>query len=314
MLLQNMKLTGMKVMFPTIGEATVNAQIMHISMSADSKELVLGLKFEEASDAFKNVVVKYLLNFSNESVEGDINSLRSAGFKPKSIKSHIDFSFVESVEEYQQVLAVRLEAYQRAGKIESSAAAVDMSDITDLSSKIVLAKHRGKVVGSVRLTVCLSDRDRFELDSSLKLSDKLDRKKTVEVSRLCVAASFENTDLVLGLIERCTEFCIKAGIETAITSCVQEMLPYYKKLGFYPTGEKFFLKTLNNLPHYLLIHQSKTHRSAKGMNPVYWFFAYRSIVKHMNQFGFGSALPWWKEVYARLLIGVFKQLSKKKKR
>ncbi len=271
---------------PTVGQILLHSKITYVYPDFESNQFIVGIQFDEMPSDSEKQLVKYLINFSENSGSHALQSLKTAGLSPKFVKTHLDYSFASCLEDYQRVLVLRHQAYCRAGKIANTSSPKEMSDLYDLHSKIIVSRHQGEIVGSVRMTFCSRSGDQFELDNSIKLPRNLDRNSTVEISRLCVDARFENTDLVLGLIERCTELTAKMGVRFAITSCVKEMIPYYKKLGFFPTGRVFELKTLNNIPHSLLMHDCRSNRSSFGMNPVYWYFAYKNIGDHMRRLGF----------------------------
>lgn len=263
----------------------LQCEVVYVTPDPKSQQLYLGLKFLSLPDqATQAELIKFLLSYGVFQSEDPLKWMKAAGFKPKSIKGQFDFSFAHSLEEYQAVLDLRLAAYSRAGKIGEITDRSKMADVFDLNSRIVIAKYRGKVIGSVRLTTCSQPNDRYELEDSIKIPSKYKRHETVEISRLCVDDSAQGSDLVLGLIERCTEYCAKMGIRYVITSCVEEMLDYYKKIAFYPTGLKFTLSTLNGIPHYFLSHDCKHHRFAKNINPLAWHFAYRRMLEHLSRF------------------------------
>ncbi len=285
-LLRGSQLKDLQIYFPTIGMAVVDADVQHLRQDAQGPGIRIGVWFTKVDGAFAPSVIKYLLNFGDFSGPASIQTIRRAGFSPKRLKTHIQFGTVKSPEDYRQVLELRKLAYTRSGKMDPNTSTDSMSDIYDLNSKIIVARHRGEVVGSVRITFCAKEADRFELDASIELPKNLNRGRTAEISRLCVSDDFENTDLVLGLFERGTELVNKAGIEHIITSCIEEMLPFYKKIAFYPTGKRFQLATLNNIPHYLLLHDCRSHQVSFRLNPVYWHYTFRNIVGHLSRFGF----------------------------
>jgi hypothetical protein len=275
----------LEIFLPTAGSVKVKAKVTYVQQEIDSTDITLGVTFLETSRDFKNKLAKYLLTFGIAPRNSAIDNIKATGVKLKYVKSHIDFTCVTTVEEYHEVLELRRQAYSRAEKVQSNVAVSAMSDIFDLNSIIIIAKHHGKTVGSVRMTFCKNPGDSFELDSSIQIPESIPRTQAAEVSRLCVSDDFQSTDLVLGLIERCTEMIAKTGAQYAISSCVEEMVEYYKKLGFFTTGLTFTLKTLNNIPHYFMIHDARSNRFAYKMNPIYWFYSYSNIVSHLRKFG-----------------------------
>jgi predicted N-acetyltransferase YhbS len=303
-LLKGAVLEKLEILLPTVGVVHATAKILSVTTNDDKSELRLGVRFTEVGPQFGQLVSKYLLGFGVFMEESPLNALRSAGFSPKYLKTHVDFSHVTTDDEYAQVLQLRREAYGRAKKIEEDTRADDMKDIFDFNSLILIAKVKDQVVGSVRLTYCKHPNDEFELDHSIEIPNWIPRGQSVEISRLCVRTDFEHTDLVLGLIERCTEMANKMGMQYVISSCVDSMVPYYKKLGFKITELTFELKTLNNLLHYFILHDLRAGHRSYGMNPLYWNFTYKNISSYLKKFGFIPTKPmnFFKRKYLDLVL------------
>lgn len=295
----------LEIALPSIGTVNARAVIRRSAMD-EAKRLQLGCQFENLDMESEHRLVQFLMLFGEGATDCSIQSARSAGFKPKFLKGQMDYSLVKNIEEYQEVLSLRAVAYSRAGKISASTSPEAMADVFDLNSRIIVAKHRGRVVGSIRLTFCRQPEDKFELDASVTLPKNLDRLRTVEVSRLCVSSAFEHTDLVLGLVERATELAIKTDSKTVITSCIEEMLPYYRKLAFYPTGLEFKLATLNSIPHYLLMHDCMSHRRGLNIHPLAWHLAYRNVVEHSRKIGYlNEGLSTYRKIWVGLWAWFF---------
>jgi predicted GNAT family N-acyltransferase len=165
---------------------------------------------------------------------------------------------------------------------------------------LVVAKHRGKIVGSVRITHLQSETDRFELESSIDIGSHFSRCDCVEVSRLCVSQDFEGSDLVHGLMERVTEVALKLGARFVITSAVKALVPSYERLGFRQRGPSFELKTLQGIPHYFLVLDPKVAVHSKGLNPVLWHFTFRGIAQFLEQQGALSGIARISKFRAKL--------------
>lgn len=294
---------NLEILLPMVGACKVDAQVVHVARRENSDQLLLGMKFLKTESGFSAKLSKYLLNFGRFEIGPAIQHLRLAGLKSKYVKSHIDFSIVQNAKEYEAVLRLRKEAYARAGKVDEGVEAEDMGDIFDFNSVIVVAKLKDEVIGSVRVTYCKNPSDQFELDHSITIPANLPRDKSIEISRLCVSNAFQSTDLVLGLVERCTEIGLKMKMKYVITSCVKEMLPYYDKLGFKQTGITFELKTLNAIPHYFITLDVRKGAYAHRMNPLYWWFTYRNISAYLMRHRFiqRRKLPMYKKM---LVMGV----------
>ncbi len=209
-----------------------------------------------------------------------IDIIKKAGLYPRDIKKHLSFTYLKSKEDYLEVLKLRLKAYMRAGKVEDDSSYLSMSDIYDDNSKIIVCKHHGRVIGSIRVTFCNESEDRFELEESITLPGKFaDRSRCVEMSRLCVDDHYWGTDIVIGLIERAYIYSLKTGRKYLITSCVQSMWRFYKRMAFRNTKITFELKTLQGTPHKFIYIPLRSGMAGLGMHPAVFFMFFHKIVQ-----------------------------------
>lgn len=308
MIFSSMEFESLEFLLPTVGAAKMKIRVVQVDSDSDSNQLILNTVFINKNKDFEKKISKYLLCFGKKSEKKLISEIRSSGLKIKQIKTYIDFDYVRNEKDYSEVLNLRKQAYGREGKIPGHTRAEDMADIFDLNSIIIIAKHQETVIGSVRVTYCKDSTDRYELEDSIVVPNEFKRSETIEISRLCVSDDFQGTDVVHGLIERCTEVGFKLGIKRVITSCVASMLDYYAKIGFFQKGKAFYLKTLNNLPHYFLVHNTQTSLKSTNLNPVYWFFSYSNIVKHLSKYNVVSEpeLSKLNKIYLKAGLKIFR--------
>jgi c-di-GMP-binding flagellar brake protein YcgR len=309
-LLTGMTLENLRFNLPSASFVLASSEITYVSPGSSDDTIILGIRFLSRSDDFATHLVKYLIQFSSVDPASRISAIRTAGFNPKTIKSHVLYEYADTLEDYRQVLELRARAYKRSGKVAEDTPAAQMSDVFDLNSRIIVAKVGSRVVGSVRVTFCNTMTDRFELDDSITLPQKLPRLETAEVSRLCVDDDYENTDIVLGLIERCAEICMKTGMKYVFTSSVKSMVEYYKKIAFFPTGLTFELKTLNSIPHYFLLMDTRAVTRLRKYNPIYWAYTYGRMVQFMRRVGFhkGPRVSPLKSGIGKLGLWVMKKI------
>ncbi len=308
-ILQGAKIRALHLMLPTVGEVTVAAQVVAINAAASGQGTVtVSVRFEGDNSRALKKIARFAMLFAPDG-HRLLSQMRAMGNPVKGIKSHLTFGYVSNPEDYQGVLELRQKAYSRAGKIPASMTAAAMADVYDNNSVIVIASTQGKVIGSIRITHCTKPEDQLELDASGVVPSWLPRKHTIEVSRLCVDAEFENTDLVFGLIERSIEVAVKLEAHWVVTSSVNEMVGYYNKLGFKEVGKPFNLATLNNVPHRLLLQETlKVVHHAKGINPLFWQVSYAAIMMHLTQFQFAEkrSFSLWQQMQLRVGARIYK--------
>jgi hypothetical protein len=138
--------------------------------------------------------------------------------------------------------------------------------------------------------------------------------KTLEASRACVRADFEDSNLIHGLFEAGAQVSIKHGAEWVITSCEPKLLHLYKKLGFKDQKRNFSLKTMNNLPHIFIAASTLVVATSKGLNPIIWHFSYRPVAKFLESTGFlpEVKLSFWKKFVYHAGLKILKFIGNKK--
>jgi len=308
LLLRHSKIESGTISFPLIGAEAFTGFVRYVTKEPGSDDLLVGVEFENPSQRLLGSLSKYLLAFTNnEELAKEIFQK----VRPKKIKHLFSFVLVSSTEEYFAVLNLRKEAYVRAGKIDVDTTASDMADIFDSHSRLIIAKFQGKVVGSVRVTNCPLSHQKFELESSITLPSKIDRYQVMEISRLCVAKEFENSDLVHGLFERVFEIALKLGVKYAFTSCETKLLRTYSRLGFYPNGITFELKTLKNLKHHFLLHDMRSSKYSSRLNPICWYYAFNHAARFYSSFGYYklSEMPFYMRI-TMAIIGAIERLKR----
>ncbi len=281
-LLPGAKIQNITLQIPMTEPVSVDAEIIYTDIDSMPGKIIMGLIYFRRSSNFEKNISRYLLTFATRMPSEQIQIVRQAGLKPKHIKDTIQYTYISSIDEYNKVLELRAKAYKSNGKIPDETLASEMADFYDTNSIIIIARLHNEIIGSVRLTQCERNEDKYELDESIVIPDKINRLKTIEISRLSVDPAFHNTDTVFGLLERCTQLVLQKNFTHVITSCIDDMLEYYSKLGFKQIGPQFELKTLKGIPHYFLTLDIRTVRTSFRLNPIYWFYTYSRVVRHMT--------------------------------
>jgi hypothetical protein len=210
------------------------------------------------------------------------NLLRSTGFRIHQVKSHLRFRSVKSMEEYADVLRLRRDAYVGAGKRPESTAPEDMATPLDGSSRILMARHQGRLVGTMTFTFPAAEETILDSQASFpgrKYPVPLPPKANlIEVSRLCIHEEYRGTDLLQGMFEHGLKHFLLSDRHWLLTSATDELAPMYERIGFTRLKASYPHALLNGKEHHLLI----VHRSA-----FLW--------------GFGIGLLTWNSVFADLV-------------
>ena len=149
-----------------------------------------------------NGICDYLL-FSRQWTPG---RLRQAGFLARQVKGRLRFRSVKTMDDYAEVLYLRRDAYVGAGKKSKDTRPEDMASRLDGQSRILMAWHQDKLVGSLTFTPSLHAKMRYwkavAAFSGRKYPVAIPPKASlIEVSRLCIDEEYRGTDLLQGLFE-----------------------------------------------------------------------------------------------------------------
>jgi predicted GNAT family N-acyltransferase len=205
---------------------------------------------------------------------------------PMSVGKAVDYSFVRTKEEFDEVLALRTEAYREAGKIPEGIKSADMADSFDAESRIVIGKFKGKVVASARLYFPQYG-DTLEQEEFVSWPNQLGRRdEVVEIMRVCTHSKFRSSDLLFSLFRFIAISAIQAKRYKIAGCATDALLPLYTRIGFQDTKLTYSLPALNNLRHTLLVGDAR--RSILGMDvgPLVWNVIWKDTIEYLveNQF------------------------------
>lgn len=315
-ILRGQQIPDVELFFPTIGKALVEFKVEWVQKRLQKDLIECGITFLNAERGLNSLIAQYLLTFGLGDSEQLRKTVSETGVKTKQTKKAVTYDVVSCEDDYTQVLQLRHDAYARAGKVQSGESYRKMADRYDSHSHILIAKHLGKIVGSMRLTHHDGSESPFELCESIEVPGHFLSQHVLEASRACVAKDFEGTDLIHGMFEAGNQIAIKVGAEYVITSCELKLLHLYKRLGFKIHGKPFKLLTLGGIPHYFIAARVETIYNSKGLNPIIWHFSHRNVAVFLERLGYHkiSLSPWRRVIHrfgVSLALGLTKFLRRK---
>jgi hypothetical protein len=274
-LLPGMSLT-LAATFPEVGELILRTKIVRVDITSDGgkDQLVVGTEFLYLSRRDRSVLAQYLIQFSN--VES-LQELRSNGFEPHSVSRGVDFYFLKSEEDYRQVLELRLLAHRSEGTIRNTGVDLaDMGDINDARARILIGKYRDRVVvtGRVRfndLGTPLEHEAHVELPKDFPRRDQIQ-----EVSRLCTHPDFRRSDLLTSFFHFICSSSLSEDRPWYLMGSWEQMVPFYRKIGFRETnlshGEKMW-----NQDQKVLLGNAVDAMLGRTTHPIYWNLIWRQV-------------------------------------
>jgi predicted GNAT family N-acyltransferase len=256
--------------FPTVGATRVEFRIVHarVVQQGGKRWLALGVTYAIPDANGNEILGQYLLQFGEGAT---VQRLKSTGFRVRSSSRALEFGCVSSEEEYHEVLALRRLAYVHAGKVSAEIVDEDMADALDASSRIVVAKHRGRVVATVRLYFPRGPASRLKHEDFLALPPGFPaRDDVVEFSKFCTDPEFRGSDLFYTLVKRCALSTMQSGRRYALMSCTASLAPAYARVGFRKVAGGSYVHPTMHLEHDLMIGDVARIVSGKHVNPVVW--------------------------------------------
>ena len=273
------------VAFPVIGNAKVDLVIArsHVALVDGEERMVLGTRLLNPGQGNLSVLGQYLLEFGQDGETSlSIGALRAAGLYVQSASRALDFTYASTEEEYRQVLELRKMAYSRVGKVKTDLSAEAMGDAFDKRSRILIAKTRGMVVGSMRL-IYNGPNDKMEHEQYTTLPAAFPpRDETVEVTRICTHPDYRGEDLLVGMFAHCAVASLQSGKRWILGSATKKLLPIYERVGGKTTSVSYRHQALGGDEHFIVLLDLQQRMLATGVTPVQWHLIYKDAWKHVD--------------------------------
>lgn len=267
---------------PCVGSVQCNFEIKRIDYSNSSEKefIVLGVEFLNRDELLLKSLAEYLLQFG-ENVT--VQSLAKDGFPLGEAYRTLDFSYVKTQEEYNAVLALRFRAYTSSGKTKSGATERDMADEFDARARILIVKHAGRVIGSVRV-IFHEDADTLSYGRYFDIPPEglPERSKYAEASRMCIDPEYRGgADIFYHLAEHMVLTTVKSGRQFIVGGATNQLLGKWEACGFKRLGINYTSKDIAGISHELILLD--THRVAlgKGIDLKLWNRVFGRLVVYM---------------------------------
>ena len=195
----------------------------------------------------------------------------------------MDFSYVSTHEDYEQVLKLRRDAYVDSGKLPSATSADKCADIFDSRARILVARYRGETVGSLRL-VFPGSMDKIEQEDHVSLPASFPpREELVEITRVCTHPRFRGSDLLKLLFAQATKAVVESKRRYVVGSSNMEHLPIYKRIGFKPTDIFFKHQGFNGQEHVVFAGDVTRVISGLDIDPITWNVMYSDVARFLQE-------------------------------
>jgi predicted GNAT family N-acyltransferase len=278
------------VNFPMISQVSMKVIIRNVRVELENGRefLALGVAYEKENASLKETIGQYLIQFADASSPQE---LLTSGFEINKVSSAVQYSFVRTKEEYEQVLHLRYLAYQSAGKLSPGAKEKDMADEFDARARIVIGKFRGEVVASARLVYCQLE-ECIEQEKYISWHDSLPRKdELVEIMRACTRPDFRGTDLLIGMFKFMAVTVAQTRRNWIVICATDEMVEFYKRVGFDLTGLSYDHPGLNNTKHHVMVGNFVDGMLGKTVGVLVWNLVWADSVRFLTNYSFLTPDP-----------------------
>ncbi|AUM12192.1 N-acyl amino acid synthase FeeM domain-containing protein [Ketobacter alkanivorans] len=275
--------------------------------------------------ALTKAVEKQLAQYCFHYLKRTPRDLRRSGLRSYFVKGLVQFKFVETQQEYEDVLALRRRNYAAVRKVDVNAPLKKLSYFFDRYSRILVVYHQGKAIGTA--TIIIGDRgvEPMEIEMLMPEADFAQLppyEQLFEVAAMCLDKGYRDTDILHGMFEHIYKYAMMNGRNYIVISTDKYLMSMYKTVGFQDTGFSFVQPKYRDLKMSVLVMDDLTTKWGKGMNPVTWWgvwggvslYLYKrriidyTLVEKMRVYGscwlFGLTLRWREfSAYAKARYG-----------
>ena len=266
--------------FPMTAHVSITATVNRVSItSIAGKDLLeLGLEFDPTTRTIRDSIGQYLLQFSDV---GSVQALRDQGFSFVSIASGVDYYFVNTDEDYQRVLELRLIANALAKKIPEGYSINDMSDLFDTRGRIIAGRYRDQIAVSCRLHFSESG-DPLEHESYISLpSDFPRRDQIMECARAATHPDYRGGDLWSTFIQHVAICAVQANRPWILLSTTEELIPMYSRIGFRKQNITYVDPMYPEMTQHLLLMPVLDCILGKSIDPFTWNIVWRDVADYI---------------------------------
>jgi hypothetical protein len=269
------------LLIPTSGECRLDARVESLELAPGGR-LKVRVRAEGMDSALANDLAEFLAYDNGISPE----ILKRLGFPIRIFRHRIEFRFVETMDDYAQVLALRRNAYVEVGKRGAETASEDMSLTWDKRSRILCGYYKETLVASAALTFPASDSEVMRSETAFPGNrfpgNPPPRTRVMEVNSLCTHRDFRRGDLIQAVFEQIARIFVLSDRDHIMNLSDDTLLPMYLGIGFKAQGHigKFL-----DRPHHLIRIDKDTPMHARGIGILHWNILYGDLMRELASKG-----------------------------
>lgn len=305
-------------------DKTIDGRVTDVSYDEDNRQRCF-VSIPSLTKAVEKQLAQYCFHYLSKTPR----ELRRSGLRSYFVKGLVQFKFVETQQEYEDVLALRRRNYAAVRKVDANAPLKKLSYFFDRYSRILVVYHQGKAIGTATIIIGRRGVQPMEVEVLMSESefDQLPPyEQTFEVAAMCLDKSYRDTDILHGMFEHIYKHAMMNGRNYIVISTDKYLMDMYKTVGFQDTGFSFVQPKYRNLKMSVLVMDDLTTKWGKGMDPVTWWGVWGGVSLYLykrrvidytpaeklrvysSRWLFGAALRWRElSAYAKMRIGQQRQ-------
>ena len=265
----------------------VNATVRLCSLvSQESSEsdglVVVEAEFERISTQSRRQIGQYLLTFAPRVSRAELDA---EGYCPYSVAAVAEIGVADMSTEYDEILDLRWRAYSKAGKLAHGRTVDQMGDQYDNEAMILVARHHGRIVASVRLVLGREGQDLEHQTFVHNLPGLPPNAQIVEGTKFCVDPNYQRSDIFYRLCQECMVATLKSGRRYFLLNAAMGMIRVYRQLGLRPVGEAFPHPHLADIPHQAMLVDVEGAVFRGGMPIGSWLLLGIDVYDHLVETG-----------------------------
>lgn len=269
---------------PMIGPINISLKIHRVALDEvyGKQQLILGVTFVRTDEVMLSTLSEYLLTFAEKCT---VLSLKESGFPARYSNTAYDFTYVKSQKDYEDVLQLRYDCYIKSGKLGEGITPDFMRDEFDSRARILIVKHQGKIIASVR-GMFHEKGDKTSHERYLVYPPQFpDPSECLELSRLCVHEEHQSAGLANELTKHFILLAIKSARKHCYFSVTDSFKPHWLKLGFIETNVNYVHEQLGNARHHLMICNAERAILGRITGPSAWLSSYEHLFDYCVEYG-----------------------------
>ncbi len=283
-LFPGMTIKDAKLTIPGLDSAELNLFIANVRKSKEENLIDIGVFLQGTTQTYKKYFQNYVSTLS-PMTENRAEALSLSGFFSRSIKNGLTYRYIESAEEYKNVLKLRYEGYSKHGKIAEGKTWKDLGEGYDKEGKILAAYLGGQLVASAELRFGTEAPFRMDKYIDLMTIPNLNRSKVVEINKFVVHPKAQRSDIVLGMMQRIHAIVVTHGKIDVLLNCTEKLKPLYKNVGAKDLNLSYPHPDVPSTHLHAMLITHEVYEQGKDFNPYAWDIVFKNVNDYMHELG-----------------------------